>query len=275
MRQADRVQLRRLPVAVLVALALTLAACGDDDDAAAPATTAPTTTEEQVAETTTTTESVHPVDRALAEPHTSVVARADVDEVVVYARASKSAEVTHRMPRHDPAYVGEDGARIDQVFLVEDHRNGWLRVLLPVRPNGTTGWIRLTDVTVSSHEYEIVVELGAHRITTTKGGEVVQATDIAVGTTDTPTPGGRFFLNALLQPPDPDTVYGPYAYALSGYSDTLRSFAGGEGVIGIHGTNDPSKIGGDASNGCIRMRNEDIEVLAKQLPLGTPVEIRA
>ena len=274
MRQADPVKLRPAPAAVLVGLALLLAGCGDDD-AASPDTTTTEAPAETSTSTTTTTEATHPIDRALAESHTSVVARADVDEVVVRARASESAEVTRRMPRHDPAYTGEDGTRIDQVFLVEDHRDGWLRVLLPVRPNGTTGWIRLDDVTVSSHDYEIVVELGAHRITTTKGGDVIQSVDIAVGTQDTPTPGGRFFLNALLQPPDPDTVYGPYAYALSGYSDTLRSFAGGEGVIGIHGTNDPSKIGGDASNGCIRMRNEDIEFLAGQLPLGTPVEIRA
>ena len=112
-------------------------------------------------------------------------------------------------------------------------------------------------------------------MTTTKGGEVIQAVDIAVGTQDTPTPGGRFFLNALLQPPDPDTVYGPYAYALSGYSDTLQRFAGGNGVIGIHGTNDPSVIGTDVSHGCIRLRNEDIAALADVLPLGTPVEIRA
>jgi lipoprotein-anchoring transpeptidase ErfK/SrfK len=271
-RQAGAVKLRSAAAVALLLVCTTLTSCGDDDDAAGPSTTTSTDTTRPES---TTTEPTDSISRALAEPHTSVVARANVDQVPVFADASDSSEVTRTMPRHDPAYIGEDGGRVDQVFLVEDYRDGWLEVLLPVRPNGTTGWIRLGDVTVSSHDYEIVVELGAHRLTTTKGGEVIQEADIAVGTTDTPTPGGRFFLNALLRPPDPDTVYGTFAYALSGYSATLQRFAGGDGVIGIHGTNDPSVMGSDVSHGCIRMRNEDIEVLAAQLPLGTPVEIRA
>ncbi len=70
-------------------------------------------------------------------------------------------------------------------------------------------------------------------------------------------------------------MYGTFAYGLSGFSNVLKSFAGGSGVIGLHGTNDPSVIGQDVSAGCIRMRNEDIERLVPILPLGTPVEIVA
>ena len=57
----------------------------------------------------------------------------------------------------------------------------------------------------------------------------------------------------------------------------LTSFNGGTGVIGLHGTNDPSSIGGDVSSGCIRMQNDVIERLVNEigLPLGTPVEILA
>jgi lipoprotein-anchoring transpeptidase ErfK/SrfK len=78
----------------------------------------------------------------------------------------------------------------------------------------------------------------------------------------------------LLQPPDPNGVYGAFAYGLSGFSNVLTSFAGGEGVVGIHGTNDPSSIGKDVSAGCIRMSNEGIKKLAARLPLGVPVEIK-
>jgi lipoprotein-anchoring transpeptidase ErfK/SrfK len=42
---------------------------------------------------------------------------------------------------------------------------------------------------------------------------------------------------------------------------------------GIHGTNDPSSIGKHVSQGCIRMRNEDIEWLFRHIPLGTKVRI--
>ena len=55
----------------------------------------------------------------------------------------------------------------------------------------------------------------------------------------------------------------------------LKDFAGGDGVIGLHGTNDPSSVGKDVSHGCIRLRNQDILQLVKILPLGTPVRILA
>ena len=46
-----------------------------------------------------------------------------------------------------------------------------------------------------------------------------------------------------------------------------------DGILGIHGTNDPSAIGTDVSHGCIRMTNEHITVLANTLPAGTPVRV--
>lgn len=228
-----------------------------------------------MATTTTNAVEVDAISASLATPHTSLVARANVDLVNVLADPNPGATVIQSLPRQDPTYRGDDGATIDQVFLVEEHQDGYLKVLLPVRPNGSTGWISLADVQLSQHTYEIVVDLDAFTMTTTNNGEVIQEAPIAVGTQDTPTPGGKFFLNALLKPPNPDTVYGTYAYALSGYSDTLRSFAGGDGVIGIHGTNDASVVGTNVSHGCIRMSNENIEALVAQLPLGTPVEIVA
>ena len=64
---------------------------------------------------------------------------------------------------------------------------------------------------------------------------------------------------------------------LSGFSNVLTSFNGGQGVIGIHGTNAPEALGSDVSSGCIRMHNDAITRLVQEigLPLGTPVEIIA
>lgn len=45
------------------------------------------------------------------------------------------------------------------------------------------------------------------------------------------------------------------------------------GSYGIHGTNRPRSIGYDASAGCIRMRNQDVEDLYKYVKVGTPVAI--
>jgi len=42
---------------------------------------------------------------------------------------------------------------------------------------------------------------------------------------------------------------------------------------GIHGTNNPASIGTAASNGCIRMYNEDVNELFNLVSVGTPVTI--
>ena len=89
-----------------------------------------------------------------------------------------------------------------------------------------------------------------------------------------PTPIGIYYIKELLKQPDPSGPYGPYAFALSAYSNVLYSFGGGAGEIGIHGTNEPAALGSDVSHGCIRISNAAIARLARMLPLGTPVEIR-
>ncbi len=46
-----------------------------------------------------------------------------------------------------------------------------------------------------------------------------------------------------------------------------------EREIWIHGTSSESKIGTPASNGCIRMKNDDIILLFNSIEVGTPVNI--
>ena len=150
-----------------------------------------------------------------------------------------------------------------------------LLVQLPIRPNGSQGWIDRTKVKLGSHEYRIIVALSAHKLIAKKGVDTVLDTSIGVGKGQTPTPDGVYYITELLQPPKADSVYGTYAYGLSGFSEVLKKFGGGDGQVGIHGTNDPSSIGKDVSSGCIRLNNADIEKLVKILPLGTPVEVQA
>lgn len=196
-----------------------------------------------------------------------VVAHAAVPEVGVY-RSRRAAAPFRTLP--DPT---ETGAPL--VFLVERRRGPWFQVLMPVRPNGSVGWVRAEEVTTYRHDYRIEVRLGERRLRAYRGERVLLDAPVAVGRRDTPTPGGRYYIKELLQPPDPGSLYGSYAYGLSGFSNVVRRFRGGRGVIGIHGTNDPSAIGTEVSRGCIRLRNEDIERLVPVLPLGTPVVIRA
>ncbi|MBV9410986.1 MAG: L,D-transpeptidase family protein [Acidimicrobiia bacterium] len=238
----------------LVVAAVLLAGCGSGSSKAPAAQGSSTTTAAAGPSTT-----VHYT--------ASVVAQAKVPSVAVFD-TSTATTPSKSLPSPQPS-----GSPL--IFLVQGSEGSRLHVLLPIRPNGSTGWIERNDVALSQHDYRIVVALGAHQITVYKGDAIFDQEPIGVGTKDTPTPGGTYYTKELYKPPNPNGPYGPYAYALSGYSDVLTDFEGGDGVIGIHGTNDPSAIGHDVSHGCIRMSNPGITKLAQTLPLGVPVQIEA
>jgi L,D-transpeptidase catalytic domain len=148
----------------------------------------------------------------------------------------------------------------------------WYKALLPIRPNGTKAYVPGRALELASTPYRLVLNRDRYQLALYKGCKRIERFSVGIGTGDTPTPVGRFYLNVLLKPPDPDTIYGVYAYGLSAFSDVLVNWRGG-GVVGLHGTNQPWSIGKDSSHGCIRMYNSDISDLAKLLPLGTPITI--
>ncbi|MCP3015043.1 L,D-transpeptidase [Nocardiopsis dassonvillei] len=164
---------------------------------------------------------------------------------------------------------------VERAFLVERNEGEWLQVLLPVRPNGSTGWVRSDDVWLTSTEYRVEVDTGDFAFTVFDGDEEVRTGVIGTGEGETPTPEGRYYFTELLQPPDPEGPYGVYAFGLSGFSETLETFAGGPGQLAVHGTNDEDALGRQVSHGCVRVSNEDITWMAENLPIGTPVEISA
>jgi lipoprotein-anchoring transpeptidase ErfK/SrfK len=251
---------RRQVVGALTLVALVVAtACGGGSGDEATGTTRPSGP----------TQTGAPVTTATTAPAAtgSLVAQARGASVQVYATA---ADDQPTVALDDP---NENGAPL--VFLVEQDQGDWLQVLLPIRPNGSTGWVRRADVSVSSNPYRIDIALGAHTLAVHEGDTLVSEYPIGVGTASTPTPGGKYYIKELLEPPDPNGPYGVYAYGLSGFSNVLDEFNGGDGVIGIHGTNDPSTIGTDVSHGCIRLTNEAITEMVGILPLGTPVHIAA
>ncbi len=160
-----------------------------------------------------------------------------------------------------------------RVLLVRRVVPGWLKVYLPMRPNGSTGWVRRAEVRIVPDPYLLRIDLRRHRLTLLRRGVVVNRAKIGVGRAVTPTPSGVYFLTELFRLTDPGGPYGPYGFGISAYSNVLHEFAGADGQIGIHGTNDPAGIGSDVSHGCIRLANPEITFLARLLPLGTPVRI--
>lgn len=196
----------------------------------------------------------------------SYVARARGHRLVIYRRAH-----SHRV-RLVLSNPNSEGAPL--TLLVKRAVPGWLELFLPVRPNHATGWVRLHSVKLFTTAYALVVHLHSHRMRLVIANRVRHTFRIGVGQSVTPTPSGRYFITELLKQPDPTGVYGPYAFGLSAYSGVLTHFGrGGNGQIGIHGTDEPGRLGTDVSHGCVRLSNHDITWLAKRLPLGLPVTI--
>lgn len=218
---------------------------------------------------------VPPTTVASPAPYVSLVAVAVGPEVVVYDRPVRSAP-NRAFPNPWSVDPQRPAAVVEQVFLVEDRQaDGWIRVLLPVRPNGSSGWVRASNVSIRAVTYAVKVDLRARQITVLDRGAVLYQAPVAVGKPSTPTPTGRYYVRVLIKAPNPRTVYGPYAYGLSSHSDALTSFNGGDAEIGLHGNDDASVLGRAVTHGCIRMDNAEITQLAALLPLGTPVDITA
>ena len=161
------------------------------------------------------------------------------------------------------------------VMLVTEQRGDWLKVEIPVRPNGTPGYVAAVDVKLSTTDYRLDLRLGTRTLTLYKGDDVVMTTSVVIGKPETRTPTGRFYITDLVHQEDPAGTYGPLALPTNAYSEQIDEFDNGVPVIALHGTNRPELMGQDVSNGCIRLPNDKIQMLADTIPMGTPIDVWA
>lgn len=159
--------------------------------------------------------------------------------------------------------------------VVSGPEDGWVEVMLPIRPNGSTGWVEIDDLSFYVVGGEIVVDLSERQLTYVVDGFEVLRTEIGVGSDYNQTPTGHFFVTDSVTVTDPNSPWGPHALGLSARSDSITEFNGGDGIIGIHGTNNPGSIGDNISLGCIRLPNEMITALHQMVPIGTRVAIKS
>ena len=148
----------------------------------------------------------------------------------------------------------------------------WYRVQLPMRPNGIVGYVRARDVGLLRVRTRIEVDISRRRVTLFRSGKPVLSATAAVGSSATPTPTGRYYVNQRLIPPDTSGPFGPGAIGVSAFSNVLTGWTQG-GPIAIHGTNRPSSIGQPVSNGCIRLPNPVLRRMFAAALVGTPVVI--
>jgi hypothetical protein len=156
---------------------------------------------------------------------------------------------------------------------VRIHGSWWVQVRLPLRPAGQIGWVpqRALGAPQTVHTY-VVVSTEKMTLTLYRNGKVIFSTRVGTGKPSTPTPHGQFYIRDRLDGFPPGSIYGPLAFGTSALSNVETDWPGG-GVIGIHGTNEPSLIPGHPSHGCIRVPNWEIVKLARLLPIGTPLTI--
>jgi lipoprotein-anchoring transpeptidase ErfK/SrfK len=152
----------------------------------------------------------------------------------------------------------------------------WLRIQLPIWPNGQAGWIAASNVRLARVAERVVIDVSERRLVRLREGERVAQVPVAVGSAATPTPPGRYFVWAKVDTDRPSGPYGSFIFGLSGFSDSIEPWEEfpGEPRLAIHGTDDPSDSGEAVSKGCIRVSNALLPHL-RGVPMGTPVIIQA
>ena len=141
---------------------------------------------------------------------------------------------------------------------------------------------------IKSEENAILIKKSEYRLIMVKDGQVVLDTKCAVGKNpgqktkrgDLKTPVGTFYVDEIIDSSywthdfgdgkgEIEGAYGPWFISL----DTMPLSKGEWDGIGIHGTHDNSSLGTNASEGCIRIKNEDVEKLKGLVSVGTKVVI--
>ena len=192
-------------------------------------------------------------------------------------RASVSRQPSPTSPRVGRLhYLTEDG--FPEVYPVlrrftDPAGRRWLAIRVPLRPRERVGWVRNFALgPLYRVRTRLMVDRRHMRAALYRSGRRIWRSAIGVGSRDTPTPAGHFWIRERFRVAHAAGPYGPWAFGTSAYS-RLSDWPGG-GIVGIHGTNKPGLIPGRPSHGCIRVPNHAVARLYRLMPIGTAVQIR-
>jgi lipoprotein-anchoring transpeptidase ErfK/SrfK len=148
----------------------------------------------------------------------------------------------------------------------------WNQILLPTRPNAAAGWVHVGsgEVETAQNDYVINVNRQAFSLELLQAGKSVGKWTIGTGKPEHATPQGRAYIMASIA--ETVNTYSPVVLPLSFHSDSLETFGGGPGTVGIHTWPNDSFVGKPNSDGCIRVPADALNRLTK-VPLGTLVNI--
>jgi len=192
----------------------------------------------------------------------------EVASTRVRSQPSRSARIVATVKQFEADYR----LRVILALDVEVGPKGkptWYKISLPGRPNGRTGWVPASAVSLTPVYKEIVIHRGSRTLELYDHKRLVMRTKVAVGAPGMETPLGTYFVVWGFHPPDP--FLGSWAFATSAYS-RLSEWPGG-GIVGIHGTSAPQFLGQAVSHGCVRVSNSAVLVLKSNVRPGTPIRI--
>lgn len=195
---------------------------------------------------------------------------------IVYPVAARSAP-SAKAKKVAPLVHYTEFTRRPNVLMVTSTRKdetgevSWVQVLIPGRPNGRRGWVPADAVVMGETPYRVRVKVRSRTLEILRNGRVISKTKAAVGTGGTPTPLGRWAVRDVYT--DRSHFLGPSIIVLTANSTVLRTFAGGQGEVAIHGWPDASVMGRAVSHGCVRLTRDAVAALAKFAKAGTPVDV--
>lgn len=160
-----------------------------------------------------------------------------------------------------------------RVLAVVEQRPGWLGVLTHHVANSRTAWIPATGAKLLYEPYTMHADLSERMLVVRREGRVVRRVTVAIGSTPTPTPTGRFAVTDALVIGRAGGPYGCCALALTGRQPNVpQGWTGGD-RLAIHGTTNEATLGMPVSSGCLRASEADMRWLIATVPLGSQLLI--
>jgi hypothetical protein len=172
------------------------------------------------------------------------------------------------------------GARTEfgspQTFAVAVRLGDWVAVRTAALGNRRVGWVnaKRTGLRFLQRPVSIEVDLSERKLILREHAVIYRRDAVAIGSRETPTPTGQFYVTDKLRGVDFGSYYGCCILALSGRQPNLpRGWSGGD-RLAIHGT-PVADFGQAVTNGCLHLPDGVLRVLMRDVPLGTAVRIRA
>jgi len=158
----------------------------------------------------------------------------------------------------------------ERVLLVRTLEEEWVQVSMPIRPHGTSAWVKRDTVSITEYKAKVIVDRYTGLLEGWQNGELLFKESFVGGSKEHPTPLGDFYINEINT--DYTDVSSRQLVGITAFSTTIDPTNEGDPAIAFL-VNESNEGSGELdTRGCIRVSIKVINLLAG-LPLGTPVQI--